>query len=68
MQLLIVLAVVLLIFGPSQLPKLAKSLGSSLKSFRDGLDESKGKIENDEEDEEIHVTTRSKSSSTDTKH
>ena len=35
----IVLAVVLLIFGGSQLPKLAKNLGKAQKEFKDGLAE-----------------------------
>ncbi len=36
-ELLIVLAVVVIIFGPKQLPKLSKMLGKSIKSFKDGL-------------------------------
>ena len=35
----IVLAVVLVIFGGSQLPKLAKNLGKAQKEFKDGLAE-----------------------------
>ena len=33
----IVLAIVLLVFGGSQLPKLAKNLGKAQKEFKDGL-------------------------------
>lgn len=36
-QLIIVLAIVLLLFGGSKLPKLARSLGESQKEFREGL-------------------------------
>lgn len=36
-QLLIVLAIVLLLFGGSKLPKLARSLGEAQKEFRHGL-------------------------------
>lgn len=36
----IVLAVVLVIFGGSQLPKLAKNLGQAQKEFKHGLAES----------------------------
>jgi sec-independent protein translocase protein TatA len=36
-DLLIVLAVVLVLFGGSQLPKLARSLGSAKKEFERGL-------------------------------
>ena len=35
----IVLVVVLVIFGGSQLPKLAKNLGKAQKEFKDGLAE-----------------------------
>ena len=37
-ELLIVLIVVLLLFGGSQLPKLARSLGSAHKEFKKGLE------------------------------
>ncbi len=36
-ELLIILLVVIVIFGPKQLPKLGKMLGSSLKSFKEGM-------------------------------
>jgi sec-independent protein translocase protein TatA len=36
---IIVLVIVLLIFGGSQLPKLAKNLGKAQKEFKDGLAE-----------------------------
>lgn len=35
-ELLIVLAIVLLIFGSTKLPKLARSLGQAKKEFEDG--------------------------------
>jgi sec-independent protein translocase protein TatA len=38
-DLLIILAVVALLFGSSQLPKLARSLGAASKEFRKGLSE-----------------------------
>lgn len=38
-QLIIVLAIVLLLFGGSKLPKLARSLGQAQKEFKDGLKE-----------------------------
>lgn len=38
-DLLIVLVIVLLLFGGSQLPKLARSLGSASHEFRKGLEE-----------------------------
>jgi sec-independent protein translocase protein TatA len=38
-QLIIVLAIILLLFGGSKLPKLARSLGQAQKEFREGLKE-----------------------------
>ena len=38
-ELLIILVVILLIFGPKNLPKLGKSLGSTVKSIREGLED-----------------------------
>jgi sec-independent protein translocase protein TatA len=38
-ELLIVLGVVLLLFGGTQIPKLARSLGQAQKEFKQGLDE-----------------------------
>ena len=37
----ILLVIVLVLFGGSQLPKLARNLGKAQKEFKDGLDESK---------------------------
>jgi len=45
-DLLIVIAVLCLLFGSSQLPKLPRSLGRASKEFRDGLAEG----ERDDED------------------
>lgn len=55
-ELLIILVVVLLIFGPKNLPKLGSAIGKSVKSLRDGMssDEGKPEIELDE-DEEVEV-------------
>ncbi|SEA40410.1 sec-independent protein translocase protein TatA [Oribacterium sp. KHPX15] len=39
-ELLIVLAIVVIVFGPTQLPKLTKMFGKSVKSFRDGIADS----------------------------
>jgi len=38
-ELLIILVVVLLLFGASRLPSLARSLGASAREFRRGVDE-----------------------------
>ncbi|HIW75108.1 MULTISPECIES: twin-arginine translocase TatA/TatE family subunit [Gordonibacter] len=58
-ELLIILAVVLLIFGPKNLPKLGASLGKTVKGLREGLGGTKDEVaeevvlvEEDEEEEE----------------
>ncbi len=38
-ELIIILVVVLVLFGGSQLPKLAKNLGKAQKEFKDGVGE-----------------------------
>lgn len=38
-ELLIILAILLLIFGGSRLPSLAKGLGESIRSFKSGVNE-----------------------------
>lgn len=38
-ELLIILVVVLLVFGSSRLPKLARSLGQAQKEFKQGVSE-----------------------------
>lgn len=37
LELVLILSVVLLIFGPSKLPSLAKSIGKSVVELKDGL-------------------------------
>jgi sec-independent protein translocase protein TatA len=40
-ELLVILVIVLILFGANRLPDLARSLGSSMKEFKKGIDESK---------------------------
>ena len=55
-ELLIILVVVLLIFGPKNLPKLGSAIGKSVKSLRDGMSSDEGKPEVElDEDEEAEV-------------
>jgi sec-independent protein translocase protein TatA len=37
-HLIIILVIVLIIFGPAQLPKLGKSLGETMRSVKEGMD------------------------------
>ncbi|MDD4074511.1 MAG: twin-arginine translocase TatA/TatE family subunit [Eubacteriales bacterium] len=41
-ELLIILAIALVIFGPTALPKLGKSIGKTIGSFKKGLNEESG--------------------------
>ncbi len=38
-ELMMILVIALLIFGPKQLPKLAKMFGKATKSFKEGIDD-----------------------------
>ena len=42
-ELLVILLIVIIVFGPTQIPKLARMFGRSVKGFKDGLDEDGGK-------------------------
>ena len=46
-ELFAILAVVLLLFGPTQLPKLAKMFGKSAKALKEGLDEGMKEVDLD---------------------
>jgi sec-independent protein translocase protein TatA len=50
MELIIVLVIVLLIFGPKRLPGLGKQLGTGMREFKDSISGKGGK--DDDEDEE----------------
>ena len=52
-ELLIILAIALLIFGPKALPKLGESLGKTIGKFKKGLNE-------DEESEKAAAESESK--------
>jgi TatA/E family protein of Tat protein translocase len=50
-ELLIIMAVALLIFGPKKLPEVGRSIGKAVREFRRTSDELRGRIE-----EEIHAS------------
>ena len=56
-ELLVVFAIVLIIFGPKALPKLGRSLGKTLGSFRKGMSDG---TDDDEDDEEEVVVKKKK--------
>ncbi len=49
-ELILILAVVVIIFGPTQIPKLTRMFGKSVKEFRNGMGEDETK-NTDKEDE-----------------
>ena len=38
-ELLVILLIVVIVFGPTQIPKLTRMVGKSVKQFKQGLDE-----------------------------
>ena len=38
-ELIVILAIVVLLFGPTQIPKLSRMFGKSVKNFRDSMAE-----------------------------
>ncbi len=52
-ELLIILVIVVLLFGPGRLGKIAGELGTGIRNFRDGLNEIKEDDEQNEDEEKI---------------
>ena len=52
-ELLIILVVILLIFGPKNLPKLGSALGKTVKNLREGLGAGDKDVEEAADDEEV---------------
>jgi sec-independent protein translocase protein TatA len=50
-ELIIVLVIVLLIFGPKRLPGLGKQLGGGMREFKDSISGKGGRDEDDDDDE-----------------
>jgi len=61
-EIIVILVVILLLFGARKLPELARSLGSSAREFRKGIEE--GRTE--EQDEAAPTTTTISDSNTTT--
>lgn len=49
-EIIIVLVIILLIFGPGRITKVAGEMGKSIKAFKDGLTEDKKSEEEESED------------------
>jgi sec-independent protein translocase protein TatA len=56
-ELIIVLVIVLLIFGPKRLPGLGKQLGSGMREFKDSIS-GKGGRDDDEDDDDTAADRR----------
>ena len=52
-EILVILAIALLIFGPKKLPEIGKSIGRALREFRKTSDDIKEKIEEEIQAEEL---------------
>jgi sec-independent protein translocase protein TatA len=67
-ELVIILVVALLIFGPRNLPKLGSALGKTVKNVREGLEGKEelpeADVEDEEEDEEDEEPAPKKKAST----
>lgn len=50
-EIVIILVIVLLLFGPGRIVKIANELGSSIKAFRDGLQKKENAEEENPPDE-----------------
>lgn len=54
-ELIIVLAIVLIVFGPKKLPGLGRSLGASMREFKDSIggskDDDRSELESSDDDE-----------------
>lgn len=52
-DLLVILVIVLLFFGPKRLPGLGRSLGSGIREFKDGISSKSSHDDEDEQPEQI---------------
>ena len=48
-ELLVILVIVIIVFGPKQLPKLSKMFGKTIKNFKEGMSEKDSEKSDDEE-------------------
>ncbi len=57
-ELIIVLVIVLLIFGPKRLPGLGKQLGSGMREFKDSISGKGGRDDDDDDDDAAAANRR----------
>ena len=67
-ELIIILIVVLVIFGPKNLPKLGKAVGRTVANLREGMDSGKkDKDEDDDDAQEAAVVVEDEKSTSESK-
>ena len=57
-EIVIVLVIVLLVFGPGRITKVASEMGKGIKAFKDGLNEDKSEDDEPEEKSETKPETK----------
>ncbi len=63
-EIIIVLVIALVIFGPKRLPELGKSLGSGMRGFKDSVS---GKGEDDHKPEELEADSQPETAARETR-
>ncbi len=58
MELVIVFVIALIVLGPKRLPEVGRSIGSSMREFKDAIS---GEKRDDDDEDELNLTTASKS-------
>lgn len=59
LDLIVILVIALLIFGPKKLPEMGASIGKSIKEFQKGMKEVTGhKDDDDDDDDELPVSSK----------
>jgi sec-independent protein translocase protein TatA len=58
MELVIVFVIALIVLGPKRLPEVGRSLGSSMREFKDAIS---GEKRDDDDEDEVDLTPASKS-------
>ncbi len=59
LELVVVFVIALIVLGPKRLPEVGRSIGTSMREFKDAL--SGARVDNDDDDEDEHHLTASKS-------
>lgn len=57
MELVIVFVIALIVLGPKRLPEVGRSIGSSMREFKDAIS---GEKREDDDEDELNLTTASK--------